>query len=54
MTQAQHTPHAIRDNAQDDGVAIPLDLVASFKRLMTTSSLHLQKPLLYETHTYAT
>lgn len=23
--------HAIRDNAQDDGTAIPLDLVASFQ-----------------------
>jgi hypothetical protein len=24
-------PHAIRDNAQDDGTPIPLDLVASFQ-----------------------
>ena len=31
MTQALAYAHAIRDNAQDDGVAIPLDLVASFQ-----------------------
>jgi hypothetical protein len=31
MTQAQAYAAAIRDNAQDDGVAIPLDLVASFQ-----------------------
>jgi hypothetical protein len=31
MTQAAAYAHAIRDNAQDDGVAIPLDLVASFQ-----------------------
>ena len=31
MTQAQAYANAIRDNAQDDGVAIPLDLVASFQ-----------------------
>ena len=31
MTQAAAYADAIRDNAQDDGVAIPLDLVASFQ-----------------------
>lgn len=31
MTQAQAYAAAIRDNAQDDGVPIPLDLVASFQ-----------------------
>jgi hypothetical protein len=31
MTQAAAYAAAIRDNAQDDGVAIPLDLVASFQ-----------------------
>ena len=31
MTQAAAYSAAIRDNAQDDGVAIPLDLVASFQ-----------------------
>ena len=31
MTQALAYAHAIRDNAQDDGVAIPLELVASFQ-----------------------
>jgi hypothetical protein len=31
MTQAQAYAAAIRDNAQDDGIAIPLDLVASFQ-----------------------
>ena len=31
MTQAAAYAAAIRDNAQDDGVAIPLDLVFSFK-----------------------
>ena len=31
MTQAAAYAHAIRDNAQDDGVAIPLELVASFR-----------------------
>ena len=31
MTQAMAYAHAIRDNAQDDGIAIPLDLVASFQ-----------------------
>jgi hypothetical protein len=31
MTQAQAYANAIRDNAQDDGIAIPLDLVASFQ-----------------------
>ena len=31
MTQAMAYAHAIRDNAQDDGVAIPLELVASFQ-----------------------
>jgi hypothetical protein len=32
MTQAQAYAAAIRDNAQDDGIAIPLDLVASFQQ----------------------
>jgi hypothetical protein len=31
MTQALAYAHAIRDNAQDDGTPIPLDLVASFQ-----------------------
>jgi hypothetical protein len=31
MTQAAAYAAAIRDNAQDDGVAISLDLVASFQ-----------------------
>jgi hypothetical protein len=31
MDQAAAYAAAIRDNAQDDGVAIPLDLVASFQ-----------------------
>ena len=31
MTQALAYAHAVRDNAQDDGIAIPLDLVASFQ-----------------------
>jgi hypothetical protein len=31
MTQACSYANAIRDNAQDDGVAIPLDLVDSFR-----------------------
>ena len=31
MTQAQAYANAIRDNAQDYGIAIPLDLVASFQ-----------------------
>ena len=31
MTQAAAYAAAIRDNAQDDGVPIPLDLVASFQ-----------------------
>ena len=31
MTQAAAYAAAIRDNAQDDGVTIPLDLVASFQ-----------------------
>ena len=31
MTQAAAYAAAIRDNAQDDGVATPLDLVASFQ-----------------------
>jgi hypothetical protein len=31
MTQAAAYAAAIRDNAQDDGIAIPLDLVASFQ-----------------------
>jgi hypothetical protein len=31
MTQALAYAHAIRDNAQDDGAPIPLDLVASFQ-----------------------
>jgi hypothetical protein len=31
MTQALAYAHAIRDNAQDDGTSIPLDLVASFQ-----------------------
>ena len=31
MTQALAYAHAIRDNAQDDGVPIPLELVASFQ-----------------------
>ena len=31
MTHPLAYAHAIRDNAQDDGVAIPLDLVASFQ-----------------------
>ena len=31
MTQALAYAWAIRDNAQDDGVPIPMELVASFK-----------------------
>jgi hypothetical protein len=31
MTQALAYAAAIRDNAQDDGVPIPLELVASFQ-----------------------
>jgi hypothetical protein len=31
MTQAAAYAAAIRDNAQDDGVPIPLELVASFE-----------------------
>jgi hypothetical protein len=31
MTQAQAYANAIRDNAQDDGVTIPMELVASFQ-----------------------
>jgi hypothetical protein len=31
MLQAQAYAAAIRDNAQDEGIAIPLDLVASFQ-----------------------
>ena len=31
MTQARSYANAIRDNAQDDGVAIPMDLVSSFQ-----------------------
>ena len=31
MTQAMAYAHAIRDNAQDDGVPIPMELVASFQ-----------------------
>jgi hypothetical protein len=31
MTQAQAYAAAIRDNAQDDGVPIPMELVASFQ-----------------------
>jgi hypothetical protein len=31
MTQAAAYAAAIRDNAQDDGTPIPLDLVASFQ-----------------------
>jgi len=31
MTQALAYAAAVRDNAQDDGIAIPLDLVASFQ-----------------------
>ena len=31
MTLACYYAAAIRDNAQDDGIAIPLDLVASFQ-----------------------
>jgi hypothetical protein len=45
MTQAMAYAHAIRDNAQDDGVPIPIGTRRQlFKRPMTTSSLHLQKP----------
>lgn len=36
MNQAQAYAAAIRDNAQDDGVAIPLDLVASFQDTYNT------------------
>ena len=36
MTQAAAYAAAIRDNAQDDGVAIPLDLVASFQETYDT------------------
>ena len=36
MTQALAYAAAIRDNAQDDGVAIPLDLVASFQKTYDT------------------
>jgi len=31
MMMARAYAHAIRDNAQDDGTATPLDLVASFQ-----------------------
>jgi hypothetical protein len=31
MTQAMAYAHAIRDNAQDDGVPIPMELVVSFQ-----------------------
>jgi hypothetical protein len=31
MTQAMAYAHAIRDNAQDDGVPIPMELVSSFQ-----------------------
>jgi hypothetical protein len=31
MTQACSYANAIRDNAQDDGIAIPMDLVSSFQ-----------------------
>ena len=31
MTEALAVANAIRDNAQDDGIAIPLELVASFQ-----------------------
>jgi hypothetical protein len=31
MTQAMAYAHAIRDNAQDDGVPIPVELVESFQ-----------------------
>lgn len=31
MTQALAYAHAVRDNAQDEAIAIPLDLVASFQ-----------------------
>ena len=36
MGQALAYAHAIRDNAQDDGIAIPLDLVASFQNTYDT------------------
>jgi hypothetical protein len=32
MTQAMAYAAAIRDNAQDDGVPIPVELVASFQK----------------------
>jgi citrate lyase beta subunit len=36
MTQAAAYAAAIRDNAQDDGTPIPLDLVASFQETYDT------------------
>jgi hypothetical protein len=36
MTQAAGYAAAIRDNAQDDGVPIPLELVASFQETYDT------------------
>jgi hypothetical protein len=36
MTQAMAYAHAIRDNAQDDGVPIPMELVASFTKTYDT------------------
>ena len=36
MTQAAAYAAAIRDNAQDDGKPIPLDLVASFQETYDT------------------
>ena len=36
MTQAAAYAAAISDNAQDDGAAIPLDLVASFQETYDT------------------
>lgn len=36
MNQAAAYAAAIRDNAQDDGVPIPLDLVASFQDTYNT------------------
>ena len=36
MTQAAAYAAAIRDNAQDDGTPIPLDLVASFQDTYNT------------------
>jgi hypothetical protein len=42
MTQAAAYAAAIRDNAQDDGQPIPLELVASFQETYDTiiASLH--------------